>query len=205
LATIPIRLKNFAVLEIGRSFVSIKNGWWIVLNDRETKEERADERPVPGYLLPWVERYLRHYRPTLDRSGNAPTPLWLSSNDGTPLTYDAVGRIISQTSLATVGGGPELAPIQNVGRIHSRDLRGPNSPPWKRVAPSHRPTCHRALQSRDQHGRGPGLRHCHQAVPARLTPVTTEASEALGSVDKASGSRAQRCRQYSLMSLWIFQ
>jgi integrase len=91
------------VLEIGRSFVSIKNGWWIVLNDRETKEERTDERPVPGYLLPWVERYLRHYRPTLDRSGKAPTPLWLSSNDGTPLTYDAVGRIISQTSLATVG------------------------------------------------------------------------------------------------------
>jgi hypothetical protein len=30
LAFCPIRLKNFAALEIGRSFVEIKGTWWIV-------------------------------------------------------------------------------------------------------------------------------------------------------------------------------
>jgi hypothetical protein len=33
----PIRLKNFAALEIGRSFVEIKGRWWIVLAASETQ------------------------------------------------------------------------------------------------------------------------------------------------------------------------
>jgi hypothetical protein len=33
-------------LEIGRSFVEIHGKWWIVLSAAETKENRADERPV---------------------------------------------------------------------------------------------------------------------------------------------------------------
>src|SRR3954447_5969963 len=32
LAMHPIRLKNFATLEIGRSFLDIKSSWWIVLS-----------------------------------------------------------------------------------------------------------------------------------------------------------------------------
>jgi hypothetical protein len=46
LAFSPIRLKNFASLEIGRTFVEVKGQWWIVLAARETNENRADERPV---------------------------------------------------------------------------------------------------------------------------------------------------------------
>ncbi len=79
LATMPIRLKNFAALEIGRSFVLIKGYWWIVLINQETKERRADERSVPNFLLPWVEQYLRQHRPVLGRSAEAATFLWLSS------------------------------------------------------------------------------------------------------------------------------
>ena len=52
LAMCPIRLKNFAALEIGRSFVEIKGKWWIVLAASETKEERPDERPVDDMLKP---------------------------------------------------------------------------------------------------------------------------------------------------------
>jgi integrase len=103
LATMLIRLKNFAALEIGRSFVLIRGWWWIVLTNQETKEKRADERAVPNFLLPWVERYLRQHRPILDRSGEGPTFLWLSSRDGLPLTYKAVERTISERTLATVG------------------------------------------------------------------------------------------------------
>ena len=41
LAFCPIRRKNFAALEIGRSFVKIHGTWWIVLSASETKEKRA--------------------------------------------------------------------------------------------------------------------------------------------------------------------
>ena len=34
----PIRRKNFAALEMGRSFVKIRGRWWIILAARETKE-----------------------------------------------------------------------------------------------------------------------------------------------------------------------
>ena len=44
LAYCPIRLKNFATLEIGRSFVNVDGTWWIVLTAAETKEKREDER-----------------------------------------------------------------------------------------------------------------------------------------------------------------
>ena len=37
LAYCPIRLKNFAALEIGRSFVNAYGKWWIVLTAAETK------------------------------------------------------------------------------------------------------------------------------------------------------------------------
>jgi integrase len=103
LAVHPLRLKNFAALEIGRSFVRIKDRWWIVLTAAETKEKRPDERRVVDYLASWIDRYLDVHRPGLTRTDNPPAPLWLSSNDGAPLTYCAVERIVSQTSLATIG------------------------------------------------------------------------------------------------------
>ena len=43
LALHPIRLKNFASLEIGRNLVKIDDWWWIVLSATETKERRPDE------------------------------------------------------------------------------------------------------------------------------------------------------------------
>src|SRR5450631_1127605 len=56
LACCPIRLKNFASLEIGRSFVNVRADWWIVLAGSETKEARPDERPVPDFLNPEIYR-----------------------------------------------------------------------------------------------------------------------------------------------------
>ena len=103
LALCPIRLKNFAALEIGRSFVDINGKWWIVLGAAETKENRADERPVDDMLKPAIDRYIGQHRPVLARTDNSPTALWLSSNDGAPMSYDGVERVIKTTTLATVG------------------------------------------------------------------------------------------------------
>jgi site-specific recombinase XerD len=99
----PIRRKNFADLEIGRSFSKIEDKWWIVLSALETKEKRADERPVDELLTPFINSYLSQYRPVLARSDNPPSALWLSANDGRPLTYCHVTDLISATTLATVG------------------------------------------------------------------------------------------------------
>jgi site-specific recombinase XerD len=103
LAFHPIRLKNFAALEIGRTFVKLKNRWWIVLAASQTKEGRADERVVDDALVPWIDRYLSIHRPVLARGDDASPALWLSSNGGVALTYLTVEKVISMTTSRTVG------------------------------------------------------------------------------------------------------
>jgi integrase len=103
LAFCPIRRKNFAALEIGRSFVEIHGTWWIVLSASETKENRPDERPINELLTPVIDRYLGQYRSVLARTDNPPPALWLSSNDGAPISDKQVAGVIRRTTLATVG------------------------------------------------------------------------------------------------------
>jgi site-specific recombinase XerD len=103
LAMHPVRLKNFAALEIARSLVEIKGSWWIVLSASETKENRCDERRVDDLLKPALDRYLRKHRPVLVSADNPTPALWLSSNDGAPMTYNAVERVITETTRTTVG------------------------------------------------------------------------------------------------------
>jgi site-specific recombinase XerD len=102
-ALCPIRRKNFAALEIGRSFVKIKGQWWIVLTAAETKEKRADERPIDHLLTPYIERYLDRYRPVLFRSPDPPPFLWLSARTDSSISAKQVANVIAATTLATVG------------------------------------------------------------------------------------------------------
>jgi len=103
LALNPVRRRNFTALDIGSSFVKVRGKWWIVLSASETKEKRADERPVDKLLTPFIEHYLHHYRPVLARSDNGHSALWLSANDGTPITANHVTDLINQVTLSTVG------------------------------------------------------------------------------------------------------
>jgi integrase len=104
LALCPIRPKNFAALEIGRSFVKINDRWWIVLSASETKERRPDERPINELLTPAIEGYLRQYRPVLARADNSSSALWLSCKYGAPIKgRRSLRKVISTTTLATVG------------------------------------------------------------------------------------------------------
>ena len=99
----PIRRKNFAALEIGRSLVKIRGRWWILLSASETKERRADERRVNSLLTPVIDRYLNQHRPALARSHNRTSALWLSQKSGTPISEKEVARVIRNTTLSTVG------------------------------------------------------------------------------------------------------
>jgi integrase len=103
LALCPVRLKNFTALEIGRNFQKIRSKWWILLTASETKENRADERPVDELITPIIDRYLDQHRPVLARTDKPPPALWLSSRSGKPMKGGSVRDLISSTTLATVG------------------------------------------------------------------------------------------------------
>ncbi len=98
-----IRLKNFAALEIGGTFRRVNGSWWIVLTAAHTKEKRADERCVDPLLTDWIERYLDIHRRVLARNDNTSRMLWLSSNDGKPMTYLGIEGVVTEITKRTVG------------------------------------------------------------------------------------------------------
>jgi integrase len=102
LAYCPIRLRNFADLEIGRSFAKEDDTWWIVLTAAETKEKREDERPVPDDLTDSIERYLQVYRPILGEGKVKTNALWLAIG-GEPMSYASIAELIPESTRMTIG------------------------------------------------------------------------------------------------------
>jgi site-specific recombinase XerD len=98
LALCPIRLKNFAALEIGHTFKQVHGRWWILLPSESTKTRRRDERCVPELLNPAIEVYLTQSRPVLLGS-NSTNALWISSNTGGPMTKNNLSTLISRVTL----------------------------------------------------------------------------------------------------------
>jgi integrase len=103
IACCPIRLKNFAALEIGKTFTQNQDGWWITLSRETTKNGRPDDRPVPELLFPAIELYLDNARQIL--LGEAPDTngLWISSTTNMSMTKKNLGILISKITLETVG------------------------------------------------------------------------------------------------------
>jgi integrase len=102
LAQCPIRLKNFATLEIGRSIVKIDDTWWILLAASETKEKRADERPIEDDIGDAIDKYLKFYRPILARGRDNTNALWLAI-DGEAMAEYSIRELITETTRATLG------------------------------------------------------------------------------------------------------
>ena len=95
LAFCPIRLKNFAALEIDHTFKKVDERWWITLPSVSTKSRRPDERCVPELLNPVIHVYLTQSRPVLLCA--IPTnALWISSNTGGPITTNNLSTLISK-------------------------------------------------------------------------------------------------------------
>ena len=99
LALCPIRLKNLSSLTIDKNFIKLDEGWLIALGAKDTKERRPDERPISTILSRHIEIYLKSYRPTFSCAGKE---LWVGTY-GRPLSYSAVGRIVTETTLQTLG------------------------------------------------------------------------------------------------------
>ena len=103
LAACPMRIKNFAELEIGKTFKEVHGGWWISLPASSTKSHRIDERRVPKYLNKIIEFYLTQARPRLIGPKLSSNWLWISSRTGSRFTTKNLGTLISKITLQTIG------------------------------------------------------------------------------------------------------
>jgi site-specific recombinase XerD len=103
LAACPIRIKNFAELEIGKTFKEINGRWWICLPASNTKSHRIDERRVPKYLNKIIEFYLTQAQPRLTGSKSSSNWLWISSRTGGRFTTKNLGTLISKITLQIIG------------------------------------------------------------------------------------------------------
>jgi site-specific recombinase XerD len=103
LAFCPIRLKNFAALEVGSTFKEVHGRWWITLPSVTTKSRRPDERCVPELLNRDIVVYLQQCRPVLIRSKSNTAALWISARTGAQLTKKNLSTLISKVTLAAVG------------------------------------------------------------------------------------------------------
>ena len=103
LAQYPIRLKNFAALELGRSVDRMNDTWWILLTASKTKEKRADERPVEDEdIAEALEKYLTVYTLILARGTANTNALWLGIN-GEPMAQCTVSEVITETTRSILG------------------------------------------------------------------------------------------------------
>jgi len=97
------RIKNFAALEIGRTFKQVNGSWWIVLPKSETKTKSPEERRIPQRVNNVIALYLDQSRPVLMKAGMPTNALWISSRTGLQFTKKNLGILISKTTLQTVG------------------------------------------------------------------------------------------------------
>src|SRR5262249_9592319 len=104
LAFCPIRVKNFAALEIGTTFQEVQGCWWITLPASTTKPgRRPDERRVPELLNDSIDTYLNQCRPVLIGTRPEKKALWISSMTGSAYTLKNMGTLISRLTRETLG------------------------------------------------------------------------------------------------------
>ena len=71
LAYRPLRLKNLAMMRLGRHLTKVSGCWQILFDADETKSHIPYEAMVPSALAPRLERYLYVHRPVLMRGERA--------------------------------------------------------------------------------------------------------------------------------------
>ena len=77
LAALPLRLKNFAALEIGRHLIREKDSWRISIPGEEVKNGQHLEYGLIRSLWPYLETYLQDVRPRLLSDVASSAHLWV--------------------------------------------------------------------------------------------------------------------------------
>jgi integrase/recombinase XerD len=107
LALQPLRLRNVASLELGRTLVKAGESWLITIPATETKTHVPIEVPWPDVLLESLEHYLAEVRPILSRRRRrSPIPagsqLWISA-EGRPLSMKRLSAAIALRTKSALG------------------------------------------------------------------------------------------------------
>jgi integrase/recombinase XerD len=98
LASRPIRLRNLTAIEIDRQLCRQGPVYTLAFSADETKEHRPISFPCPPELTPWLDQYLKIYRPLLFREPQT-SRLWLSTRGGpasAQTIYIAVRKLTEQ-------------------------------------------------------------------------------------------------------------
>ena len=86
----PLRRRNITGLRLGKHLVRVDGGWRIRIPGTETKTHRPIDEPMPDVLIPYMQRYLTHFRPKLVPLTARPWAddgaLFLSSRNGRSLS-----------------------------------------------------------------------------------------------------------------------
>ncbi len=65
LAARPLRIRNFQAITIGTSLRWDGRRYWLTFNAEDTKTGGAIDEPMPDDLIPYLEAFLRSWRPVL--------------------------------------------------------------------------------------------------------------------------------------------
>ena len=108
LAACPIRVANFASIEIGRHLIQDTNGFRLIFPASEVKNLRPLDYPLPHKLNEPISRYVSLYRPyLLGRRGRHwqgdPGPAFWISEHGTALKRVAIWNRITQRTRERFG------------------------------------------------------------------------------------------------------
>jgi integrase len=101
LAYAPLRRRNLAALEVGRTLVKAGDGWTIALPANETKSHKDEEYALPVYVSRCIDRYLSIYRPIIFASSTHNG--FFASAKGCALPPDGAYQAICQRTLTEFG------------------------------------------------------------------------------------------------------
>lgn len=101
LITCPtMRLRNLAMIRIGRHLVERSDGYQLVFAAQETKTRQPFAIPVPVSLSPYIRHYLEQVRPGL--LADVSDRLWIT-RQGSPMTEKAVHYQIRRSTTRAFG------------------------------------------------------------------------------------------------------
>jgi integrase/recombinase XerD len=107
LAYRPIRARNLTSITCGEHLVSRDGVWRLIFPAAETKAKQPIEFDFPADLVPYLERYLAHWRPILLTRGGRQaaaitSALWVSTN-GTHMVYASIGHQVRRRTRESFG------------------------------------------------------------------------------------------------------
>jgi integrase/recombinase XerD len=95
LAFCPVRRRNFCAIQIDKHLVAVGDTYRLSFDRTETKTKRPIAFMLPPVLLPYLERYLAHFRPWLLRQTSNRNPAYLFREPGMSLWVSKTGSALA--------------------------------------------------------------------------------------------------------------